>query len=319
LRTVDVILPFHRNDEYLQIAINSLLNSRGVVPRIIFVDDRIDDKPLGWKGPENSILVVTGGIGYSQAVRRGVEESTSEFVAFIDSDDITHPNRISTQISKMEEFKADLSCCSLYRINQHGRRTFLQSPQVHGISNFELPLLLGSFNANSSWVVRRNLLKDRNFLNPNYLSIDWASALNLFGNIKIVSVDSPLYGYRRHGGQLTGTTEYLKDSWHQIYPLWQRVNQKYSLPILNESEAANLAAPWRYDFVQSPEFYEWIESFLGVCLEIDPEAFGTLNNIVNFRMIQNFLKSSEKSNLLSVHKFVKIAGYALKYAANKFF
>jgi glycosyltransferase involved in cell wall biosynthesis len=314
LVTVDVILPFHRNDEYLQIAINSLLKSKSIIPRIIFVDDRPDDSPLGWKYPENSLVIRTGGVGYSKAVKRGIGESTSKFVAFLDSDDVTHPDRIALQIAKMQEFRADLSCCSLYRINPQGRRTFLQSPRIQGASNFELPLLLGSFNANSSWVVRRHLLKDRSFLDPNYLSIDWATALNLFGDIKIVSVDSLLYGYRRHSKQLTRTSEYLSDSWHQIFPLWQKVNQKYDLPILNESAAAIIAAPWRYDFQKNSELYEWVEAFLAVFMKTNPEAFGNLQNIISFRMAQNFLKTSGRLKPRSFRELVKIAGYALKYS-----
>ena len=119
---VDVIIPFHIHNQLLHQAINSVLESVGVSARIILVNDtglEISRNHLPIRSTD--LILSTEVRGYSSALTRGICEVSAKYVAFLDSDDLIHPNKLALQIQKLEFENLDLVSSKIVKINSSGK------------------------------------------------------------------------------------------------------------------------------------------------------------------------------------------------------
>lgn len=122
---VSVIVPIYNVELYLERCINSLVNQTLQEIEIILVNDgSIDNSEkimLELAVKDNRIKTFTkinGGL--SDARNFGIQHSTGEFLAFVDSDDWIHEN----MLKKMHELANSNSCemviCNLQKVNEQG-------------------------------------------------------------------------------------------------------------------------------------------------------------------------------------------------------
>ena len=288
LAKVDVVMPFHRIDNYFFEALKSLELSTDVILRIILVDDR-PGNPVNFKSNSKfeTIVIKTGGVGYARAILIGCKEIKSEYVAFHDSDDISVAHRISLQVADMVANQTDLSICKMTKVDKNGKKKLLQSFELSLKDNFTLPLLLGSFGANSTWVLKSKIVKDGFFI-PEIQSLDWGTALSKFQTMKISYLDLNLYSYRSHNGQMTLTKDYQKSVETEIYPLWGALNSWYGLPILEENEFG--ACCYTYSTAYwSLEVSEWARALLKLIEFSSPREKSRVHLVFGLRILQSLV------------------------------
>lgn len=286
---VDVIIPFHRADRYLYEAIESIQNSRNVVPRIILVDDR-SVRDLDFKASlartSDIVLLESNGVGYSEALRIAFQQVCSPYIAFLDSDDLSHPDRLSLQIEFMEHTFSEVSICALRRISSEGRRKIWQPPIFRDPELLKISNLLGSINSNSSWVWKKELMDSLDFMPFEFQSIDWATTLLLKAEVKVSIVPKRLYSYRSHEGQMTKNQEYKSEAFKEIYPLWLRLNNSLNLNELEFEQALMVAAPWAFGNKGSFPF-DWCKEFLNLPQVRASTDYGRLRKLLMVRYIQS--------------------------------
>ena len=259
---VDVLFPFHRNDEYLKLAFKSLRASRGVSIRIIAIDDRVESNPISWIPNDNCVVVRSGGVGYSKALQIGKKYVESPFVAFQDSDDLTDPLRIMKQIQKINKDGLDICCCFMLKINENSHPKLIQSPKFQYTQNSDFQFLLGSYNSNSTWVLKSPLLSDKRFFDPNYQSIDWATTLAVISDLRIGCLEEDLYYYRQHSSQMTSSVLYHQSAFSELFPLWSRLNAKLLLPELDQNHAERIGMGRAIRVSWDDECIKWSRNFL---------------------------------------------------------
>ncbi len=105
---VTVIIPTYNRSALLQKAIDSVLNQTHVNLELIVVDDGSDDDTGALldrykKISDKKIVVVQQkNKGPAAARNRGISESSAEYIAFLDSDDWLHPEKIGRQLAVMQ-------------------------------------------------------------------------------------------------------------------------------------------------------------------------------------------------------------------------
>ena len=111
---MDLVVPFHKVDEFFIECLNSIDSQKGLKLRVIFLDDRKTDEglPAKIKIP-GSKTIKTGGVGYPKAVRYGLQEVESEYAAFLDSDDTMDPNRLRKQLENLIHTGSSLNYCKI--------------------------------------------------------------------------------------------------------------------------------------------------------------------------------------------------------------
>ena len=223
---IDVIIPFHIIHEYLQQAVESVLDSRGVVVTLILVDDSDAELP-SWM---NKILTSTKvkyfknqNKGYLGALEMGIKNCFSEYIGFLDSDDLTHEWRYFEQIQFMRENRLDISSSRLVRIDQNGNRLRGEGLLGSQFSNLapKFRILLGAYGADSSLVAKRDVLQSNWKIHQNYPAqfADYALLLCLFQNVQYAHLSTASYYYRSHEFQMSRKNTLLAN-WERVFPLW---------------------------------------------------------------------------------------------------
>jgi glycosyltransferase involved in cell wall biosynthesis len=110
---VDVILPTYNSEKFIIKTVNSIINQSFNEWRIIIIDDASSDKTLKLLNnfykdfiSKKKIVILKNTTNKGQAYSRnvGIKYAKSEFIAFIDSDDIWMPHKLSKQIKFMKNF-----------------------------------------------------------------------------------------------------------------------------------------------------------------------------------------------------------------------
>ncbi len=236
---IDILIPFHIENELLQLAIKSALESTGVSTRLILVNDT--GRPISRSNFDmrnQDVLVSTEARGYSSALARGICEVSSTSVAFLDSDDIIHPEKLSIQFRKLVEENLDLVSSALVKIDQFGNafpgRPLLGDIPRENLNPFDL-LLLGAHAADSTILIKSDLLKASWSIHSQFPSVyaDYGWFWNLPAEIKTGHSPEAIYFYRAHSGQMSRNPEMLK-SWNKVSPTVTHNFEKTS-PSIQES------------------------------------------------------------------------------------
>jgi glycosyltransferase involved in cell wall biosynthesis len=236
LPKIDVILPFHRIDDYLIDSIKSIYAQEDVNINLILVDDRVEATPKFEFTKMAHILIYSGGVGYRKALQLGVEKSESRYLAFQDSDDISLPNRLMLQLQKLQSENLAIVGCKLGKIDEDNLLK-IGSPQISGKMINTLYLLLGSQGANSTWLVDNTKIDKKHWLILLTQSPDWEIAFSVLDQYKAFVIDEYLYFYRQHRNQLTRNSDYEMEHFQGIYPFWKHTCESNRLPILSVYEA----------------------------------------------------------------------------------
>ena len=137
--SIDVIIPFHIIHEYLEQAIMSALESVGVRLRLLLVDDSNAIHPK-WLTEiskfENVEIIKNHKKGYLGAMESGVRNIRSQYIGFLDSDDLTDRFRFHNQIKYMQENRLEICSSSILRIDScilHLHRALLRACSLHAL------------------------------------------------------------------------------------------------------------------------------------------------------------------------------------------
>ncbi len=106
MNSVATIIPVHRYSKLVIKAINSALNQDYDHNKVFVVINTTEDNLLNILKNEykNAIeIIYIKELGVSYARNNGINRSESKYIAFLDSDDVWKEDKLSTQISFMEE------------------------------------------------------------------------------------------------------------------------------------------------------------------------------------------------------------------------
>ena len=116
---VSVIIPVYQVEEYLERAVDSVLQQTLEEKEIILVDDGSEDASpaicdrYAREYPELVRVIHKENEGLGMARNTGVEAAAGEYVAFLDSDDTVEPEMYETLYRKAKEADYDIVMCDV--------------------------------------------------------------------------------------------------------------------------------------------------------------------------------------------------------------
>lgn len=129
-RTVSVIMTAHKNNVMMNAAVNSILNQTHKSIELFIVDDFSDEedqihyKKFAQLDSRIKIIHQPANKGTYSGRNRGLEEISSDYVMFVDSDDWSHPQRIENSLKRLDENPNLIFATECYtRLNQNGELT----------------------------------------------------------------------------------------------------------------------------------------------------------------------------------------------------
>lgn len=165
---VDIIIPNYNKEEFLEEAINSVLNQTFNNWKLYIIDDASTDKSklIIDKFKHNNKIIIkklNKNKGPSFCRNLGIRISNSNFIAFLDSDDYWTKNKLEDQISFMTKnnYNFSFSDYTPFFYLKNNKR-FIKPTNI--ISNFNLlKFTLNSSINTSTMILSRNLIKKFKF------------------------------------------------------------------------------------------------------------------------------------------------------------
>lgn len=205
--SVDVVIPMHNCEHYLDECVNSILTQTLVPTTVVLVDDCSTDNSceVAERLALNSqvdvvVLRLESNVGPGAARNIGLTRCSSEFVWFVDADDRADCNFISTMTSSIGH--ADFGVCRTRRIDEDGGLDEIDEPpflnnSVSG-TGYAHMLLTGRARAYPPTKLFRRSRLGYAPWDERRCYEDFAPTLRMSLAARTVSlVNCPLYQYRR--------------------------------------------------------------------------------------------------------------------------
>ena len=207
---ISVVLPFNRVDDFLTESVYSLLANRFCTFEILLIADSISNSNFSklqgtFKDPRVR-LVKSKGTGLVEALNTGIESSTGEFVARMDSDDIALPIRLERQLKFLAENPRFVAVGSQVEyICPHGTSLgFSRYPKIIRGTSAKKPF--SSKVAHPSVMVRKRFLTEAGGYRPEFQAAEDLDLWNRLLRIgDMANINETLLRYRLHNSQFSVT------------------------------------------------------------------------------------------------------------------
>ena len=202
---VSVVLCVYNQAAYVAEAIASILGQTLTDLELIVVDDgSTDSSPevvRGFTDPRVRYVRNERNLGHAGSLNRGVALARGRYLAIMDSDDISLPERLARQVDFLDAHP-DVAMCGSW-VETFGARTevrrFPTEPAVLAVS-----LLLCCPFSTPTVMLRREAMLPEGF-DPRGLAFDYAYWVEVANRAPVANLPEVLLKYRLHAGQVTVT------------------------------------------------------------------------------------------------------------------
>lgn len=211
---ISVVMPVYNAENYLDEAIESILNQTYQDFEFIIINDGSEDKSLEiiekyQKQDKRIVLISRENKGLIESLNEGIEKASGKYIARMDADDISLPERFEKQINLMIKEKIDICGGHYFIIDENNR--YLSSRVVSSKIDFNKIILSRSVPFAHGSVMFRKSFYNENKLkygNTEYIKAeDYALWINFAEhNAKISNVDDFLFKYRHLQNSLSKQT-----------------------------------------------------------------------------------------------------------------
>lgn len=260
---------------FLKEAVDSILNQTFRDFEYIIIDDGSNDDSLEYlhslSDPRIRIIRNEKNIGLTKSLNIGFRAARGKYIARMDSDDISFPERFEKQLAFMEKHP-DVIACGAKTIDLDPKKAPVK--KVRGrvwedFENYRVRMLFGNPGPNHSTVFIRRAL-----LNQFHIEYDenliCAQDYGLFASIvqygKISILPEPLIYYRHHGEQIS--QKHLEKQIHCA----KMVEKKLLTQLLGNVTEEELDMHFRYsgpyyanyypDLIIDPQSKKWYDQLI---------------------------------------------------------
>ena len=199
---VSIVMPAYNAQDYIQEAIQSVLQQTYTEWELLVIDDASSDRTaeivnqLVRKDSRVHYIKNKANIGAAESRNRGVELAEGQWIAFLDSDDCWHPDKLKRQLDLAEKHRAEFVFSGSAFMNKDGRRLeyYLAVPEQISYSQ----LLKQNIISCSSVLIKKSLIADFPMKHAEDMHEDFAVWLQILKNrnLQAFGINEPLLIYR---------------------------------------------------------------------------------------------------------------------------
>ena len=246
---ISVIVPVFNVEAYLPQCLDALLGQTYRHAEFLLIDDgstdcsaQICDDYARRDGRVRVLHQKNGGAAHAR--NAGMALADGACIAFVDSDDMPHPDYLEKLLQQMEDNGADISVCAYQKLFVSRRE--VQKNLRTGVLSAEEYLgdFIRDWNCGLLWnkLFRRNVLRDVRFEEGHVIDDEFFTYKAVLNAKKVVLCDETLYDYRqRNSGVMSqGKRERILMDRMEYYPeRFELVTKRY--PALYTAYLSNFA------------------------------------------------------------------------------
>jgi glycosyltransferase involved in cell wall biosynthesis len=203
--TITVIMPVYNSEHYIREAIESILNQTFTDFQFLIIDDASTDQTISiinsYKDPRIDLIEKVKNTGYTKSLNLGLKKARGKYIARMDSDDISLPERFEKQVAFLESNLDYVLCGTSYSIL--GEDRIIAVP--NSFEEIKFNLLRGNCIAHPTVMLRNEvLLKHGLKYNPKMEpSEDYDLWVQLLSKGKLHNLKEDLLLYRMHNSSVS--------------------------------------------------------------------------------------------------------------------
>lgn len=208
---ISVIMPVYNAEKYVGSAIESILKQTFTdFEFLIFNDGSTDNSKQvieRFKDPRIKLYDYTANYGYVSHLNRGIELATGKYIARMDADDISVPNRFQTQVSYLERHP-HVGLCGAWILqfegaDEPGTRVLYKYPFDH--DEICVKLLRHNSFAHPVVMMRRSVLMEHELrYEPGFMPSEDARLWSIMRRYtRLHNIQKVLLHYRKHNNQIS--------------------------------------------------------------------------------------------------------------------
>jgi len=234
---VSAIITAYNSERFIGDAIASVMSQTRPIDEFVVIDDGSTDDTAQVVSScfEKGIRYIwQPNRGVSTARNRGIQETTGEYIAFLDADDIWLEDKTQRQMDFLLSHP-DIALVSgaAWWWNVAKNKCHLESQSPKKIAAIRHEILINNCIGNPSMVImRRSVLKEVGLFNPCFRwGQDWELWIRVASQHKVAILPEPVIVYRSHVDNLSHTNNWERSTclWNisrlsiaKFRPAWQR-------------------------------------------------------------------------------------------------
>jgi len=292
-KRVSAVITAYNSEAYIADAINSILKQTRVVDEILVVDDGSTDgtRRVVAEFAEQGIKYIQQPNSSAGAARnRGIRETSGDFIAFLDADDMWLEEKTRLQVQYLEEHPNAALVSSFARWWNVDKDTVrISGTPVKSMKSLRREIFIHNLIGNPSMVmVRRSALEEQGvFDDAIRWGQDWELWIRLIERYDAAVIPEPLILYRWHSDNLSHVRrwERLLSFWNvsrnailKSKPVWRRpwlLIRSWS----NQTYRRAMYAT-RFGYPRWRQIYYAVAAFLSYPFEMTREKLGVVARAV---------------------------------------
>lgn len=208
---VTVLMSVYNGEKYLREAMDSILNQTFADFEFIIIDDGSTDGTFSivksYKDLRIRLIKNKANIGLTKSLNKGMRLAGGKYIARMDCDDISSPNRLNIQVAFMEKNQDVGVCGSWIKTFGSCKEEIWKYPVENDLISSRL--IFDSPLAHPSIIMRKELMDKNNLKYDEHceLAQDWKLWQECRSYLKITNIPEVLLLYRIHNRSI-GSTEH---------------------------------------------------------------------------------------------------------------
>ncbi len=234
---ISVVMPVYNGEKYLREAIESILNQTYKDFEFIILNDGSTDNTeeiiLSYEDPRIVYIKNDKNLQIVETLNRGISLAKGKYIARMDADDISLPERFACQVEILEKSDEIIICGSYAEtFGEECQTSIWKMPLTH--PEIETTLLFHTAFIHPSVMMRANVIKENNL---KYESIyegveDYALWMKMVQYGQMYNIPKPLLRYRIVANSITRTLEKANDKKRRmLLSLYKEYANRYSIAL----------------------------------------------------------------------------------------
>jgi glycosyltransferase involved in cell wall biosynthesis len=291
---ITVLMPVYNCELYIKEAVDSVLNQTFTDFEFLIIDDTSTDKTVEiiktYTDSRIKLIEKPSNTGYTNSLNLGLQLAKGKYIARMDGDDISFPQRFERQMIFLEMNSDIVLCGSWY--SKIGSGDVIKVPKNH--DNIKIALLKGNCMAHPSVMMRKQIL-DKLPVAYNVSkepAEDYDLWVRLVGIGKLHNLQEVLLNYRVHDKQ---------------------VSQKRRQQQIESALASRIQILENLNYSFSENEIFLLKKIIGGSVDT------SMNEIEEFILLKEKMMSANSNNIFETKGFQKYLRYLQKQSFKNYF